>query len=435
MYFCRLFLKMNKGYIICMKYLYTLLFLCLGIGVGVAQTTVTIEQCQQWAVSQTSANVQKDLNGQILRTNLNNAAAHLFPKLSVNGRLGYQSGDTPDFFLLENADQWSSLQYHIGVDFEQVVFEGGKMFYGREYATLQNDAEIYKIELVMNEVKAKVISLYLNLLILDKQMGILENVKSTFNDQIKQLQVLYKEGVIPQNNLSQLELEALKLDQNYDELSAKKGSVISTLSILTGQDLQNADFVMPALDDFTADETSGRLEYAIYDNQIKQMDFQRKLHFSSSLPKISLFATAGYGRPDYQFFYNRPDWYYMAGVYLKIPVIDWAKSSGIGKVINIQKQILKSQEEDFKKSNQIAIKDKLNEIRRLEHLLVLDKAITAKYASLTKTYSSQLANGTITITDYIRQYNDELQSLMNQEIHNIQLLKAKYEMLALRGQL
>ena len=125
----------------------------------------------------------------------------------------------------------------------------------------------------------------------------------------------------------------------------------------------------------------------------------------------------------------------MAGVNLRIPVIDWAKTSGVSKVINIQKQILESQEADFKKSNQIAIQDKMNEIRRIEQLLVLDREITEKYATLTKTYSSQLANGTITITDYIRQHNDELQSLMSQEIHNIQLLKAKYEMKALKGQL
>ena len=107
----------------------------------------------------------------------------------------------------------------------------------------------------------------------------------------------------------------------------------------------------------------------------------------------------------------------------------------MGKVINIQKEILQSKEQDFRKSNQIAIQDKLNEIHRIEQLLVLDEQITAKYKNLTKTSSSQLMNGTITAIDYIRQHNDELQSLMNQELHSIQLLKAKYELLALRGQI
>lgn len=418
-----------------MKKLYLFLFLILSTAILSAQRVVTIEQCQQWAVSQTSANVQKDLNGQILKTNYHNAGAHLFPKLSINGRFAYESVDAPPLTPFDQNPEWARMQYHIGLDLEQVVFDGCKLFYGRQFARLQNDAEIYKIELSMNEIKAQVINLYLSLLILDKQIGIIQNVQSTFDDQLKQLRVLYKEGVIPQNDVSQLELEALKMEQNHDELQAKRESIISTLSILTGQDLSEATFTMPELSDFSATAPSNRLEFSIFENQLAQMEFQRKLHFSNSLPKISLFATGGYGRPDYQFYFARPDWYYMAGVSLRVPLIDWAKSTGVAKVIGIQKQILESQEADFKKSNQIAIQDKLNEINRLEHLIVLDKAINEKYAELTKTYSSQLANGTITVTDYIRQHNDELTSLMNQEIHNIQLLKTKYELMALRGEL
>ena len=418
-----------------MKKLYLFLFLILSTAILSAQTVVTIEQCQQWAVSQTSANVQKDLNGQILKTNIQNAGAHLYPKLSVNGRFAYESADVPSVSPFDQNPEWARMQYHIGLDLEQVLFEGGKFFYGRQFATLQNDAEIYKIELSMNEIKAQVINLYLSLLIIDKQIDIIQNVQSTFDDQLKQLRVLYKEGMIPQNDVSQLELEALKMEQNHDELQAKRESIISTLSILTGQDLSKATFVMPELSDFSATAPSNRLEFSIFENQLKQMEFQRKLHFSNSLPKISVFASGGYGRPDYQFYFSRPDWYYMAGVSLRIPVIDWAKSSGVAKVIGIQKQILESQEADFKKSNQIAIQEKLNEIKRLEHLIQLDKAINEKYAELTKTFSSQLANGTITVTDYIRQHNDELTSRMNQEIHNIQLLKTKYELMALRGEL
>lgn len=417
----------------CMKKFYLLAIALFSWFFASAQETITIEQCQQLAVAQTSANVQKDLNEQILKTNLNNAGSHLFPKLSINGKYSYESLEVPELTPFYENPELAKTQYHIGLDFEQVVFEGGKIFYGRQFATLQNDAEVYKIELSLNEIKSQVISLYLNYLIVDKQMGIIENVRSTFDDQIKQMQVLLREGVIPQNTLSLLEVEALKMEQNFGELKSTKESIISSLSILTGKDLSQVEFVVPNLPDVDSTLSSNRLEYSIFENQKKQMDFQRKLHFSSSLPKISLFATGGYGRPDYQFYFNKPDWYYMAGVYLRIPVIDWAKTSGLGKVINIQKSILESQEQDFRKSNQIAIQEKVNEIRRIDKLLELDRSITEKYAGLTKTYSSQLANGTITVYDYIRQRNDELQSLMNQEIHNIQLLKAKYELLALKG--
>ena len=197
-----------------MRKLYAILCL-LAFGFHLfAQEHVTIDQCQNWAVAQTSANVQKDLNGQILKENLGNASAHLYPKLSLNGNFTYQSARNP----WENSDVDGispfdnnlpyKMQYNIGLDFEQTVFEGGKIFFGRHYEYLKNEAEIYKIDLAMNEIKAQVINLYLSYLILDKQMGIIENVQSTFEDQIKQLKVLLQEGVISANTLSQLELEA-----------------------------------------------------------------------------------------------------------------------------------------------------------------------------------------------------------------------------------
>ena len=418
-----------------MRKLYAILCLLAFVIPLFGQEHITIDQCQSWAVAQTSANVQKDLNGQILKENLGNASAHLYPKLSLNGNFTYQSAHNP----WENSDVEGispfdnnlpyRMQYNIGLDFEQTVFEGGKIFFGRHYEYLKNEAEIYKIDLAMNEVKAQVINLYLSYLILDKQMGIIENVQSTF-------EVLLQEGVISANTLSQLELEALKIEQNYEELKARKNSVISSLSILTGKDLSEAVLEVPQLSE--ADVSNGnseRLEFSIFENQKKQLEYQRKLHFSNSLPSLSIFATGGYGRPDYPFYLNRNQWYYMAGVHLHVPVIEWAKTSGVGKVINIQKEILQSKEQDFRKSNQIAIQDKLNEIHRIEQLLVLDEQITAKYKNLTRTSSSQLVNGTITAIDYIRQHNDELQSLMNQELHGIQLLKAKYELLALLGQI
>ena len=405
----------------------------MAFAVSAQEEYVTLEQCQQWAISQTSANVQKDLNEQILKTNLNNESSYLFPKLSINGRFSYGNVDVTYPHPWTDDANVARMQYHIGLDFEQVVFEGFRMHFGRQFARLQNEAEIAKIDLSLNEVKDKIVSIYLNLLIVDKQMGIIKSVQNTYDEQIKRLKVMLQEGVIPQNTLSQLEVEALKMQQTYDELQANRESLVSTLEILTGKDFSNTKFLMPELPDVDNLDTNARLEYKLFDNQMRQMDFQRKIYLSNSLPKVALFATGGYGRPDYQFYLSRPDWYYLAGVTLKVPLIDWARSSGFGKVIDIQKEVLASQEADFRKSNMISIQEKQNEIIRIEKLIQLDSSITAKYAELTKTYSGQLANGTITVFDYIKQHNDELQSRMNQELHHIQLLKAKYELMALKG--
>jgi len=68
-------------------------------------------------------------------------------------------------------------------------------------------------------------------------------------------------------------------------------------------------------------------------------------------------------------------------------------------------------------------------------MLVLDRQINDKYNRLTETARIRLHNGTITVYDFIKQHGDEIRSLIDQEVHAIQLLKAKYELLALQGKL
>jgi outer membrane protein TolC len=399
------------------------------------QTTVTIEECQDWAISHSSANVQKELNTQLLKVKLNDASSHLYPRLEINGGLTYQSHVPQLPVSTFGVDSLSKLHSFIALDFSQTVFDGAKFFYGRKYEKLLNEAEIFKLDISINQLKEKVISIYLNLFIIEKQLVILSNAEENLNEQVNRLKIMLKEGVVYANAVDQLEVEVLKIEQQKGELQATKESLISSLSILTGKDLSNVVFAVPVFPTIEENTNSSRYEFKIFENKKKSLDYQKKLHFSQSLPKLSVFVTAGYGRPTYDIFSNKFDWFYLTGVKLKIPLIDWAKTTGIGNIINLQKSIVASQEADFEKSNKIAIQEKLNEIKKIENLLLLDEKITQKYKDITQTVSTQLLNGTITAYDFIKYKNNEVQSLISQEVHHFQLLKAKYELLGLKGKL
>ncbi|MDR2868452.1 MAG: TolC family protein [Bacteroidales bacterium] len=400
-----------------------------------AQVVVTIDSCQKWAVNQSSANVQKELNQQQLKIKINDAASHLYPTLEINGFVSYQS-DVPNLHdYIPTADNMSKDRYSVSLDLQQSIFEGFKSIYGRKYQRILNQTEIYKLDISINQIKEKVISIYLNLLILDKHIAILSNAKSNLDEQLSRMKALLKEGMVYGNMIAQLEVEEMKLDQQAEELAATKESLISSLSILTNKDLSKAIFQTPIDPDVTTDTQSDRIEFKLFENQIASLDYQRKLHFSSSLPRIAFFANGGYGRPNYDIFQNDFDWFYRVGIKFNIPVISWAKTSGVAKIVNLQKSIVTSQQLDFEKANRIEIQEKQNEIARLERLLVIDKQITARYVSITETCRIQLTNGTITVYDFINQQNDEIQSLTNQELHSIQLLRAKFELLSLTGRI
>lgn len=403
-----------------------------------SQEIVTMKQCQEWAVSQSSANVQKELNAELLKVKLNDVSSHLYPKLEINGRISYQSDvpQLPDAFYTDyNLDRLSRDHYGITMDFEQVAFDGLKSLYGKKYEKMMNMTEINKLDLKINDLKEQVLAIYMNLLILDKQLVLLQNVEKTIDEQLEQLRVLHKEGVVYGNAVSELELQALKIEQQRSELVSTKKTLVASLSIITGKDLSNVTFEVPEEPVVDHQGTSSRLELDIFETSMMGLDFQRKMFVFNSLPTISVYATGGYGRPAYNFFDNNFKWFYQVGVNFKVPLISWAKTVGVGDIVMLQRQILESQRTEFKVFNSMKIQEKSNEIIKLENLLLLDQKITQKYAEITAAYKIQLLNGTITAYDYIKQQNDELQSLINQEVHSMQLLKAKFEMLALQGKL
>jgi outer membrane protein TolC len=399
-----------------------------------SQTVVTLEECQQWAICHSSANVQKELNAQLLKVKLDDAASHLFPTLEINGHISYQS-HTPQLPLEWGVDKLSKDHYGIYLDFQQVLYAGSKLFNGRQYERMMNKSEINKLDLSINELKEKIISIYLNLLILNKKILLLSSVENTIDEQLVQLKKLLESGVIYGNTVAQLELEALKIEQQKGELASIIESSVASLSIITGKNLHEANFVVPDVPKIEKNSSSSRLEFSIFDYSKKGLDYQRKFHLSNSLPSFTFFASGGYGRPAFNIFSNKFDWNYIFGIKFNIPVIAWIKTTGIINIITLQKKILESQERDFEKSNQIAVEEKWNEILKIENLILLDKQITEKYKSITETSKVQLFNGMITAYDFIKQQNDELQSLINQEVHLMQLLKAKFEFLALKGEL
>lgn len=413
-------------------YKFVLFILFLFLQTVYAQKVVTIDQCIEWAVSQSSENTQKNLNDQLLKVKLNDVSSHLFPTLELNGQIGYQS-DQPHLPASFGLDPLSNDYYGISLDFSQVLYDGNQFIYNRQFEKLKNQNEIIQIDLSINQLKERIITIYLNLLIVDQQIQLVETVEKTLADQMDRFQKLLKEGVVFGNTIAQFELEQLKIQQQKGELKQIQSSLIQSLSILTGQNLSDVQFKLPDLAPISSDLEYKRLEYNLFQNSISGLDFQRKLAISNSLPKVSLFASGGYGRPAYNFFNNDFEWYYNVGLKINIPIISWAKTAGIGDIIQLQKKLIDSKQSDFTKFNQIAIQEKMNEIVKIENQIILDQQIVEKYRELTQSYRQQLENGTITVYDYIKQQNDELQSLINKEVHNMQLIKAKYELKALKG--
>ena len=398
------------------------------------QSVVTLDDCINWAVSISSENLQKNLNEELLEVKLHDASSHIFPHLELLGSLNYYS-HVPQLPYQLGYAPLSKDQYAVSMEFSQMLYDGHQFYYNRQYEKMMNRNELHKLDLSLNRIKDQVIDVYLNLLIINKKIELLAIADASINEQYENAKVLLKEGVIYGNMVSQLELEILKLQQQTEELYAIQNSLIHSLSLLTGHTLTESTFLTPEFPVLQQDLPSQRLELAIFETTLKGLDYQKKLSISKSLPNLTLYASGGYGRPTYDLFDNQFKWFYHVGLQLRVPIISWAKTAGIGDIITLQKKIVEQQRSDFEKYNQMAIQEKWDEIAKIEKQLLLDEAIVAKQAAIAESFKQQLKHGAITPFDYIKQQNEELQSQINREVHKMQLLKAGYELMALKGRL
>ncbi len=410
------------------------LFICCVVlgNVCLSQNAVSLTECQTWAAAQSAAGVQQQLQEEFLQLKLKNASAHLLPSFEMNGEISYQS-HVPQLPLAWGVDELSKGHSGITLDFEQSVFQGGKYFYTRDYEKLNHDAELFELQNSINQLKEEVLLLYLNALIVDQQILLLASVENTINEQLQQLNALLKEGVVYGNAVAQLELEALKLEQQKNELLATKKTLARSLTIITGKDLSSAQFIVPELPEVTTEVPSQRIEYEQFNNQHARLDFQKKLHLSKNLPHLSVFATGGYGRPTYDIFSNQFDWFYMVGARIKVPITPWFTASGVEEGVQLQKKLLASKESDFTKFNTIKIEEKGNEIAKIEAQLALDHKIINKHAEIIKIAKVQLLNGEITAYDFIQQRSAEMEAQLQKEVHALLLIQAKYELMGLLG--
>jgi hypothetical protein len=96
------------------------------------------------------------------------------------------------------------------------------------------------------------------------------------------------------------------------------------------------------------------------------------------------------------------------------------------EITELNKKIIDSQKETFLLNTNVSIKQQLIEINKLRELIKVDKEIIELRTSIKDAAKSQLENGVLTSSDFIRELNSEDSAKQNMAIHTIQLLLTQY---------
>lgn len=370
---------------------------------------------------------QKELMKKTADISTENLQKGFLPQFSLNAQATYQSDVTsvPVSFPGFSIDPPSKDQYKLVADVNQLIYDGGMLKEQKALQQLNASVEDQKLEVELYKVKERVNQLYLSILLLDEQLKQVQLVKADIQTGIKKVEAQVQNGVAFKSSLNMLKAELMKADQRSIEISASKKGLIDMLSLFTGKELSdNIQLEKPVYEATVKENEITRPELKLFSEQEKMIGQQERLIQAKNLPKASLFAQGGYGRPGLNLLLNEFDFYYIGGIRFNWSLGGLYTKRKEKEQVAVNKKIVDAQKETFILNTNAQLKQQQAEIDKLNRLINTDNEIILLRKSVTDAAKAQLENGVITANDYLKEVNAEDQSRQLLITHQVQLMQA-----------
>ncbi len=413
------------------QYFFTALLLLLAFQQVPAQTVaqLSLDDANRWSAQNFPLLKQKQLAHEKALAGNSNLGSNFLPQLNFSAQASWQSAVTevptripiPGLeFPSINKDQYRAL-----LDINQLVYDGGITRNQKELNELQALLKEEELNVALQQLREKINSLYLSVLLLDEQRKQTALNISDIDAGISKVDAQVKNGTAYRSNLAMLQSEKLKAKQRDMELQNDREGLINVLSLYTGKNIAPAAVLVvpptPAL--FAADDIS-RPELQYYHLQDSLTQQQMDLVDGKLRPRLSLFANTGYGRPGLDMMKNEFSPFITTGVRLNWNISGFYTSKKERDIYEISRREIQTQQENFLQNTKSQLVQQQSNIKKLNNLLATDKEIIALKTQVKDAAKSQLENGVITASDYLREVNAEDQARQAQILHQLQLLQA-----------
>lgn len=415
-----------------MKHLILNCLLLVALPIAAFGQSITLDECQTKAKANYPLVKQYDLIEQTAQYNISNANKGYLPQLTLSAKGTYQSQVTKLPITIPNVTipGLSKDQYQAVVEANQVIWDGGAISAQKKITNANTEVEKQKLEVDLYTLNERVNQLYFGILLINEQLrqnDILQNELQTNYNRIAS----YKQnGVANQSDLDALKVEQINAQQRETELKSTQKSYFIMLSALTGLTLDaKTELIKPEINLALLNTTvNHRPEIGLFDAQNKLFESQKELLNAGNRPKIGAFVQGGYGKPGLNMLTNAFSDFYMGGIRLSWNLSGFYTQKNNLNKIEISKKAMDVQKETFLFNSDLKTKQQQTEIEKLQSTLANDDEIIRLRGNIKKSATTKVDNGTLTITDLIREINAEDQAKQLKSLHEIQLIMNVYQL-------
>lgn len=418
-----------------------LLLLALSFLNSSAFGQLSIDQCQEKARKNYPQIKQYSLIEQTGAYNISNANKGYLPQLSFSAQATYQSDVTEipaslGQMLSQLSGQnvtiasMSKDQYKMVAELQQTIWDGGMISSQKEQIKATTELEKQKLEVDLYTIKERVNQIFFGILALNEQKIQIDLLQKELQTNYEKIKAYMQNGVANQADLDMIRVEQLKVKQKKAELNAIQKSYREMLTVMIADTTAlTATLEKPVFDtDMSREFGIKRPELKLFDAQTSLFASQEKIIRAGNLPKLGVFGQGGYGNPGLNMFNPGFTPYYILGAKLTWNFSGLYSQGNHLQKIALNKQTVASQKETFLFNTNLKVVNAQNEIAKIKEQIKSDDEIIALRKNIKKAAEVKVENGTLTVTDLIREINAESTAIQEKALRQIQLSMAVYNL-------
>lgn len=398
-----------------------------------AFSQITLADCQKNARENYPLVKQYDLIDLSENYTIESIKKNNLPQVKVFGNISYQSDATSIPFQIPGVEGRKGQpkdQYRLVLDIEQSIWDGGINSYKKSAATLQHLEEKEKVNVNLYALKDRVIDVFFGALLMEEKLKLNKQLQEKLHLNLKNIETYIQNGLANNTDLDVMKAEILNVNQTATMLLGEKESFLKMLSLLTGKEITNTDSLVRPIFLLRENEQEEikRPELRLFEVQEMLAQNDNKKSHAMYMPKISLFAQAGYGNPGLNMLRDKFEPYYVIGA-----KFSWNLSSLYTmkedklKIAN-KISLINTNKDLFLFNTHLMIEKQNTKNDYLLKQMEEDDEIISLKENISKAAGAKVKNGTYSVSDMLRDISDEYSARQKKVVHELEYLMYQYKL-------
>lgn len=394
---------------------------------------LTLEECQRQAQANYPLVRQYGLIEKAREYDLSNAGKGYLPQISLSGKATYQSDITKLPVDIPGIDVKTAPkdQYQVMLELQQTLWDGGDIRSRKRLTRAASEVDVEKQNVDMYALNDRVNQLFFGILLLDEQLKqnqlLLDNLGRTH----KQVSNYMANGIASQSDLDAVSVERLNTKQHRVELETARQAYLNMLSVFIGKAVSpETTLVKPALEESSSVEVglNNRPELRWYDAQGEQLRVQESALNNRLMPRFGLFVQGAYGNPGLNMLRDEFDTYYMAGVRMSWNFGSLYTLKNDRRKIDNTRRKIETGRDVFLFNTRLEATLQDANVVSMRRQMVDDDEIIRLRENIRRAAEAKVENGTLTVTDMLREITNESLARQTKALHEVQLLMNMWEL-------